>query len=212
MIAVLHFDSVVDRLLERTRGNIYLPNELNRIGELSETEEIRLASHSLTLADVPDLRTPVARLSQPQRHEQSLPLTGAVFDLLVDVFQRLLVEDGLISRELDALSRPDLGPADEAVVQSRFDAAYAGRHAGFKAALLDARDYVGRCLGAAWGELSWDLAYGQVALAMLAADRRLAGGAGREVITENLLWRGIELPFRPIDVHRLRRGSHATWN
>lgn len=212
MIAVLHFDSVVDRLLERTRGNIYLPNELNRIGELSETEEIRLASHSLTLADVPDLRTPVARLSQPQRHEQSLPLTGAVFDLLVDVFQRLLVEDGLISRELDVLSRPDLGPADEAVVQARFDAAYAGRHAGFKAALLDARDYVGRCLATAWGELSWDVAYGQVALAMLAADRRLAGGAGREVITENLLWRGIELPFRPIDVHRLRRGSHATWN
>ena len=196
MIAVLHFDSVVDRLLERTSGNIYLPNELNRIGELSETEEIRLASQSLTLADVPDLRTPVAQLTQPQRHAQSLPLTGAVFDMLVDVFQTLLVEDGLISRELDAFSRPEVSPIDEVTVQAGFDRAYAGRHDGFKAALLDARDYIGRCLAGAWQALSWDLRYGEVAAAMLAADARLTGGAGRELLIESLLWRGIELPFR----------------
>lgn len=196
MIAVLHFDSVVDRLLERTSGNIYLPNELNRIGELSETEEIRLASQSLTLADVPDLRTPIAQLSQPQRHEQSLPLTGAVFDMLVDVFQNLLVADGLISPELDAFSRPEVSATDEAAVQAGFDAAYASRHDGFKAALLDARDYIGRCLAAAWRQLSWNVSYEGVAAAMLAADQRLAGGAGRELLIENLLWRGIQLPFR----------------
>jgi hypothetical protein len=203
MIAVLHFDSVVDRLLERTSGDIYLPNELNRIGELSETEEIRLASQSLTLADVPDLRTPLAQLSQPQRHDQSLPLTGAVFDILVDVFQHLLVEDGLISRELDALSRPELSATDEAIVQAGFDAAYASRHDEFKAALLDARDYVGRCLADAWQRLSWDVGYGEVAAAMLAADRRLAGGAGRDLLLENLSWRGIELPReRPFRTYR----------
>jgi hypothetical protein len=86
MIAVLHFDSVVDRLLHATRGNIYLPNELNRIGELSETKQLRLASQSLTLDDIPDLRTPVAMLSYPQIHTMGLPLTGAVFDTLVEVF------------------------------------------------------------------------------------------------------------------------------
>ncbi len=118
MMAVLDFDSVVDRLLERTRGNIYLPNELNRIGELSETEQIRLASQSLTLADVPDLRTPPSQLSQPQRHAMSLPLTGAVFDVLVEVFQEILVRDGLISRELDDLSRQEEGVPEE-IVQSR---------------------------------------------------------------------------------------------
>jgi len=107
MIALLDFDSVVDRLLERTRGNIYLPNELNRIGELSETEQLRLASQSLRLADVPDLRTPVAQLSQPQRHDMSLPLTGALFDILVEVFQAMLVREGLISRELDDRSRQE---------------------------------------------------------------------------------------------------------
>lgn len=196
MIAVLHFDSVVDRLLARTRGNIYLPNELNRIGELSETEQIRLASNSLTLADLPDLRTPVEQLSQRQHHDMSLPLTGAVFDMLVDVFQQLLLEDGLISRELDALSRPEVRTTDETTVQAEFDRAYAGRHDGFKTVLLDARDYMGRCLASAWRELSWNLSYGDVAAALLAADRRLAGGAGRNIMIEGLLWRGIEMPFR----------------
>lgn len=196
MIAVMHFDSVVDRLLQRTSGNIYLPNELNRIGELSETEEIRLASQSLTLADVPDLRTPLSELSQPQRHAMSLPMTGAVFDMLVDVFQELLVEDGLISPKLDEMSRPEVRVADEAVVQALFDEAYAGRHAEFKAALLDARDYMGRCLAEAWRTLTWDMRYGDVAAALLAADQRLARGVGRNIMTESLLWRGIEVPFR----------------
>lgn len=197
MIAVMHFDSVVDRLLERTRGNIYLPNELNRIGELSETEEIRLASQSITLADVPPLRTPVERLSQPQRHAMSLPLTGAVFDTLVEVFQEIVVQEGLISPELDYLSRQEAeNSPDEKLVQAEFDRAYAGRHEEFKAVLLDARDYMGRCLAAAWRELSWDLRYEDVAAALLAADRRLAAGAGRNILIESMLWRGIQVPFR----------------
>ena len=197
MIAVLHFDSVVDRLLARTRGNIYLPNELNRIGELSETEQIRLASNTLTLEDLPDLRTPIARLSQKQRHDMSLPLTGAVFDMLVEVFQALLVEDGLISRDLDMQSRPEIRTPDEAAVQAEFDRAYAGRHDAFKAVLLDARDYMGRCMAAAWRELSSELRYGDVAAALLAADQQLAGGAGRNIMIESLRWRAIEIPFRP---------------
>ena len=193
MIAAIHFDSVVDRLLERTSGNIYLPNELNRIGELSENNEIRLASQSVTLRDVPPLSTPAAELTQPQRHAMSLPLTGAVFDLFVDVFQRLLVEDGLISRELDAASRPGLNEADEAYMQRQFDRAYAGRHDEFKAVLADARDYVGRCLAMAWQTLSWDVTYAQVADALLEADLRLARGAGQDVMTESMEWRGIQV-------------------
>jgi hypothetical protein len=195
MISVLHFDSVVDRLLQRTRGNIYLPNELNRIGELSETKQIRLASQSLKLADVPDLRTPVERLSYPQRHAMSLPLTGAVFDILVEAFQTLLRRAVLIGADLDDLSRQDeTAPAD--VVQEGFDRAYAGRHDEFKTALLDARDYTGRCLAAAWRSLSWDMSYAEVAAALVEADARLAGGTGREIMLESLLWRGIEFPFR----------------
>jgi hypothetical protein len=195
MIAVLDFDTVVDRLLQRTRGNIYLSNELNRIGELSETQQIRLASNALTLADVPDLRTPVAQLTQPERHAMSQPLTGAVFDMLVEVFQEILVRDGLISRELDGLSRQQQSP-QEGMVQAAFDRAYAGRHDEFKGALLDARDYLGQCLATAWKTLSWDLSYDRVAEALLAADRQHFGGIDRKIMLDSLLWRGIELPFR----------------
>jgi hypothetical protein len=195
MIAVLHFDSVVDRLLRNTRGNIYLPNELNRIGELSETQQIRLASQSLTLDDVPDLRTPVAALSYPQLHTMGLPLTGAVFDALVEVFQEILVQEGFIGRELDDMSRQlEKAPADD--VQAGFDQAYAGRHDEFKSALLDARDYVGNCLTYAWRRLAWDLSFGEVAAATLSADQALFGGVGRNILLESLLWRGIQVPFR----------------
>ncbi len=110
--------------------------------------------------------------------------------------KRILVEDGLISRELDVLSRPELRTTDEAAVQAAFDQAYAGRHDGFKRALLDARDYMGNCLAAAWKALSWDVSYAKAAAALLDADRQLARGAGREIMLESLLWRGIELPFR----------------
>lgn len=213
MVAVLHFDSVVDRLLERTSGNLYLPNELNRIGELSETEQIRLATHSLTLADVPDLDTPADQLSHPQRHAMSLPLTGAVFDVLVEVFEELLVEDKLISRELDRLSRQEENVSYEEV-QGQFDRAYAGRHDAFKSALLDARDYVGRCLAIAWRTLSWGSGFSDTAAALVAADREVARGAGQTIMLENLLWRGIELPFRTGRVsyrERVARARAARW-
>ena len=62
--------------------------------------------------------------------------------------------------------------------------------------MLDARDYMGNCLAAAWRMLSWDLSYGDMAVALLTADRQLYGGAGREIIIESLVWRDIEIPFR----------------
>lgn len=195
MISVLHFDSVLDRLLETTHGNLYLPNELNRIGELSETEQIRQASNSLKLGDVPDLSLPVEALTQPERHAMSLPLTGAVFDMMVDVFQELLVQDGLISRELDRRSRPEIVHSDERVIQRDFDRCYRERHQRFKATLCDARDYMGRCLAAAWRRLGWDLTFSQVGSALLQADAKDYRGEGRNIIVESLQWRGIEFPF-----------------
>ena len=75
-----------------------------------------------------------------------------MFDILVEVFQELLVQDGLISRELADLSYQD-DQAPEDVVQAGFDRAYAGRHSEFKGALLDARDYMGNCLATAWKAL-----------------------------------------------------------
>ena len=57
------------------------------------------------MADVPDLNIPPDQLSHRERHDVSLPLTGAVFDLLVEIFQQNLVDRGLIHPGLDAMSR-----------------------------------------------------------------------------------------------------------
>jgi hypothetical protein len=196
MIAVLHFDSVVDHLLHTSHGNLYLPNELNRIGELSGTEQLRIISNTLTLADVPELKTPVSMLSPRDVHTMSLPLTGAVFDTLVEVFQQVLVEERFISHGLDELSRAEEGNAPIEAVQAGFDHAYAGRHEAFKAALLDARNYVGRLLAGTWRLLGWDLTFPGVAAAMLEVDDRMAAGIGRNLLIENLARRGIEIGFR----------------
>ena len=45
LITALHFDSVVDSLLETTRGNLYTFNELNRFAELSPNKQIRIAGN-----------------------------------------------------------------------------------------------------------------------------------------------------------------------
>jgi hypothetical protein len=117
-----------------------------------------------------------------------------VFDMLVEVFEELLVEDKLISQDLDRLSRQEENPPYEQV-QAEFDRAYAGRHEAFKSALLDARDYVGNCLAIAWRTLSWGSGFSDTAAALLAADWDVARGAGQTIVLENLLWRGISPPF-----------------
>ena len=155
-----------------------------------------MASNSLTLADVPDLRAPGLSLSQQERHTIALPLTGAVFDVLVEVFQRRLVNARFIGRDLDDLARTRRGDAPLKEVQAGFDSAYVGKHDAFKAALLDARDYVGHLLAGSWRQLGWDVTYSGVAAAMLAEDLRLTAGAGRDLLSECLSWRGIAVGVR----------------
>ena len=190
IIAALHFDSVVDLILMRTSGNLYLRNVLNRVGEISPNDQIRLASNRLRMSDVPPVDTPIEQLTQPQRHRMGEPLTGAVFDTLVEVFQQNLVDAGLISPETDALSRRGgLLELDDRVLQADFDKAYAANPLGFKSALLDARDYLGVLLAQTWSQLSWDLSFADVGRALLRADLALSGGHFQREIFESLVWR-----------------------
>ena len=96
LIAALHFDFLVDDLLEDTRGNLYTFNELDRFAELSTTTQVRLASNSVKLSQFAG--------GWIDEHDLSQPLTGALFDILVDIFQENLVERGLITREVADLS------------------------------------------------------------------------------------------------------------
>jgi hypothetical protein len=185
LISVLHFDSVVDHLLSATGGNLYTLNELNRIGELSETDQIRVANNDLKMSDFAGGWTNV--------HDLAQPLTGAIFDIMVDVFQRGLLEKGLISPELwDLAERVPEEPVDPDRIQRMFDQAYRGRHQEFKEVLLDARDYMGDVLAKVWSGLAPDnLTFADVGDALLAADRDLTRGANQDSIFENFTWREI---------------------
>lgn len=192
IVSALHFDSVVDLLLERTHGNLYVRNLLNRIGEISSTRQIRLAGNRLRMSDVPDVSLPVESLSHVELHQIGEPLTGAIFDILVEVFQQLLVERGLISRSLDSLSRRgELGAAEHHAVQPLFDEAYGLEPAGFRRAIIDARDYLGALLARTWSRLSIDLTFVDVGRELLRGDLELTDGHFQPEILDSLVWREI---------------------
>lgn len=185
LIASAHFDSVIDPLLANTRGNLYVLNRLNRIGEVSDNEQVRLASN--------DVRLSAFAQGWSKEHDVSLPLTGAMFDILVDVFHENLLERNLIGAELEDLAdQVERLPQYEALIQSRFDQAYARNPAGFRAALLDARDMLGFCLAACWQRLSpRPLSYVDVASALIAVDRERNGGRYQGLMRRNFWLREI---------------------
>ena len=84
LIAALHFESLIAHLLEETHGNLYVFNELDRFAELSPHDQIRLASNDVKLSKF--------TAGWDDEHALSQPLTGALFDVAVDIFQELLVE------------------------------------------------------------------------------------------------------------------------
>lgn len=192
IVSVLHFNSVLDRLLNETSGNLYAPNELNRIGEESGTRQIRMASNNLKMNQVPSTETHLTDLSNKQIHDMSLPLTGALFDLLVEVFQQNLVDAGLISAELDQYSRGlNEEILDDGYAQASFDQAFSENRNGFKKALVDARDYMGMVLSRSWELLSWDMTFPLVAQSLFQADRELFLGHYQIEIAEVFDWREI---------------------
>jgi hypothetical protein len=199
IIASLHFDSVVDRLLRRTKGNLFTVNELDRVGELDASREIRVAFNYVRMSEVGE-----------EPHERSLPLTGGVFDVLVEVFQKNLVAAGAISQELANASSMSLGASDElGALQHQFDKAFKGKEGIFKLALLQARDYAGTLLARTWRSLRPPnfLTYHDVLRALLRADRQMTGGAHQTTIRECFAWREITLVpesmlLRPHTLHR----------
>ena len=185
IIASMHFNSVVDHLLDFTRGNLFTVNELDRVGELSASREIRIAFNSKRLGDV-----------GTEPHERSLPLTGGIFDIMVEVFQKKLVDQKLITDDL--ATRSTQGPggsSDTKKIQKEFDVAYKGHEAAFKQLLLEARDYLGMLLARTWESVSPNfLTYLSVVRQMLRSDRDLTQGAHQDTIRGCFSWRGISAP------------------
>jgi hypothetical protein len=209
LITAMHFDQLIDHVLGTSGGNIYVLNELDRFAELSENDQIRIASNSKRMRDVVDVSTPADQLTQPQLHELGEPLTGAVFDILVDLYQRELVDRGAISADFaEEVAGAPTRPLDIQKVQERFDQAYDDHPEAFRDALLAARDGLGRRLALTWQQLPADgLTFSQVAVAFLTADRSLSGWRYQDAIVEDFAWReiGQTRPPTPLSGDAARR-------
>jgi len=185
LVASLHFESLIRHLLEETRGNLYTFNELDRFAELSPHDQIRLASN--------DVRLSQFSAGWDDEHKLSQPLTGALFDVFVDIFQELLVERGLIPRDAAEATRGVReAPEMAEIVQPVFDAAYERGYEEFRAALIDARDYAGAALAETWQRLRADnFSFLDVGLILLEMDRAMSGGRFKRAIAESFEWREI---------------------
>jgi hypothetical protein len=185
LISALHFDSVVERLLENTSGNLYTLNRLNRIGELTNHKQLRLAANASRLSHF--------ATGWIDEHELSKPLTGAMFDILVDIFHEALLERGLITPEVEDLAdRVEQQPEHADLIQTLFDEAYAGNHGGYKDALLETRDVLGYYLAETWSRLSPHyLGYDDVGDTLLGLDREATGGRYERLIARNFRLRDI---------------------
>ncbi|MBZ6076792.1 hypothetical protein [Microvirga puerhi] len=183
LIGLMHFDTALDRMLRRTRGNLFISNELDRIAELFDERQIRKASHSLKLSDV-----------GTEVHDLSRPFTGALFDALLEIFQLILLERGLASLDTRQLSsvRESMTQSDidRELMVSKHD--YQIRHFAVKSALQEARDIIGDALLGSWEDLDPDnFSFRHAALALLWRMERGRGRRFADRIEDNFVWREI---------------------
>jgi len=183
MISSLHFDIMVDRLLERTKGNLFTKNVLSTLAELNEAgAHIRLGFNNQKMSDV-----------STEPHDLSEPLTGAIFDIMAEIYQDGLVQRGLIDEQLRKDSNhigASLAPDEE--IQARFTEFYNRNKEGFKEELIKAREVLGHLLATTWSMLSpHGLSYSSVANLMIRADKRLNEGKYEDIIRDSFIWREI---------------------
>lgn len=186
IVASLHFESVVERLLRETRGNLFSVNVLSRLGELGKTRQARKAFNQVTMATAPKDPDPAVR-----KYNLSLPFTGASFDILVEIYEQGLLARDAIPAKLAEWS----GTARRSelrAVQREFARHYAKKRARFRAALLDARDQFGRLVARALDKTRMaERSHARLATHMLAADDELSGGRYEALIRSAFERRGI---------------------
>jgi hypothetical protein len=182
-LSLLHFDAALDLILRRSRGNLYIMNELDRIGEVSSEKQLRMASHSLKMPDV-----------GVDAHDRSRPFTGAVFDTLVAIFQSILFERGLT--RINPLRfynlRFDVSGSEIEKELAMPSTEYEMRHYVVKSALEEARDLVGEMLTTSWSYINPSgLVLSTVASAIVFAAERGRAARFAELVYDNFKWRQI---------------------
>lgn len=199
LVASLHFKTVIDHLLEKTKGNLFSTNELSRMGELSKTRQIRKAFNNEKMSTV----------NRAEEHSLSQPFTGGAFDTLVEIFQTQLIERGAISNDLGDRSYNAQGQEIPGI-QKEFETFYNQKAPDFRAALIDARDIFARMMARAWARTSPnDLYYSGVVKNMIDADVELNGGKYAKTIRDCFAWREITTSVNP-ELRVIRRLSDCS--
>ena len=181
LISFLHFDSAIDRLLRRTRGNLLLYNELNRFAETSPETQIRLATNFRRMSEV-----------TREVHDRALPFIGAIFDAIVELYHRELVardcaDMRLLDIDLRHLEQDDFERFRDATAE-----AFSVKPMIFGLALRTARDAVGQALAASLRTIDPNMVQlEQAARAVIAA----ADGPAAAALESNFAWREI-ISFR----------------
>ena len=200
LLTAMHFEAVIMRVLTETNGNLYVLNDFNRIGELSSTQQIRVADNTMTLADVADLQlSPTGEWIDPtgqgrNAHALAQPLTGAIFDFLVDLFQEALVRRGMIAPDMDARGwqRDEVEAAMDRLAEG-YGARFALFADDFRDCLVEARDLVGSCIGLMLERIDVDgLTFGHVAGVLLEAVTERVSDRAATQLAAYFDWRGIE--------------------
>ncbi len=220
LIAVMHFPSVLSRLLGQTQGNLYVLNLVNRIAETSAHTQIRLAANTTTMDDVADIRlAPDGSWIDPtgrnrNQHWIAAPLTGAIFDILVEIYQDMLAVRGVIPDEANARgwTREDVETAFTDL-HRMFSVALARFDHEFLSVISDARDTVGHALAHVMLTIRAEgLSFEEVAARFLESMEAQGYGPLIPAMAAHFLWRGIDpAPFlrvkRMASPGRVRRTS-----
>ncbi len=202
-LVAAHVDAVLDRVLATTKGNLYIANELSRVVELSPADQIRNLGHGVTMASF--------ERGWGDEHDLSLPLGGAFFDIMVEVYQTLLVDAGVLGPEIVEVSDNfEAMLAFEHPIEAAFAEAYAADPAPFKAALIAARDVLGTLLAHLWRHAEADgLTFAGVARATAVIERHLFGGRFARAVETSFAWRLIGEVAPGPHVEPLKPGRHS---
>lgn len=202
MIASMHFDSVIDNLLESTSGNLYTMNRLTRFAETASHKQIRIAANDHVMSEFVE--------GWDDEHDLGEPLTGAVYDILIDVFHEQLLSHKLVPQSFEDMSdQLERHENYTQVMQSQFDTYYQRDPEGFRHTLLAARDYLGTYLADTWSLLDAEtLSFEGIAKSLIAVDQSISGGRFSNIIDENFRLREIGQFTPGPRVSKPEGGSH----
>jgi hypothetical protein len=203
IIAALHFDALLEDLLETTAGDLDSFNRLNRFAEFSASHEVRIANNDRTMWDF--------ATGWQSEHELSLPLLAALWDSFVEVYNELLVAHGAIPRALERLAeRAEVDRALRVHVAREFQRAFLRRPEPFYAALRTAREIAAVFLLNLWRQVDpADFRLEDIAGFLEETDQRVFSGRLRRLVAGSLASRGVGVVPPGPRLGRPGRWSHV---